>query len=467
LAIARNLTSSRAFDTVITGATLVSAKGRVRLNIGILGSQIAALTEEPLTGRAEIDADGLLAMPGMVDAHVHLMDPGDPTREDFPTGTGAAAAAGVTTIIEHTHARPVVTAADFDEKADYLTSRSRVDFALGAHAIPGRENESRGVWEAGAAFVKAFTCSTHGLEGFDAARLRTLFEHVAGAGGVCLLHCEDESLTADAEKTLHEAGREDPGIVPVWRSREAEVTATSLAALLARLTHVRAVIAHVSHLPIVDLIAEHRAAGADLTVESCPQYFTLMEKEVLDHGAFRKFTPPARARTTADQAALWAALADGRIDYISTDHAPATREQKLDGSIWDVHFGLPGLDTTFSVLLDAAASGHLSYERVVDVYAHSPARIYGLAPRKGSLAVGGDADIVLVDPELKWTVKDADIKSKAAWSPMSGRTLRGRAVRTYLRGRLVAADGRPTGEPGDGLLLRRGAQSQAKDLKQK
>jgi dihydroorotase-like cyclic amidohydrolase len=150
---------------------------------------------------------------------------------------------------------------------------------------------------------------------------------------------------------------------------------------------------------------------------------------------------------------MWAAVADGRIDHLSTDHAPSTRAQKTDGSIWDVHFGLPGLDTTLPFLLDAAASGTISYERIVEVFCESPARVYGLYPRKGRLAVGADADVVLVDPEAGWTVRDQDVLSRAGWSPFAGRTFTGHAVATYLRGRRIAHDGRVVEGPGFGRFI--------------
>jgi dihydroorotase-like cyclic amidohydrolase len=252
---------------------------------------------------------------------------------------------------------------------------------------------------------------------------------VAAAGGTCLVHCEDETLTAAAERELRLAGRVDGGVVPAWRNREAELTAVATTARLARQTGARVVVAHASSLEVLDL------ARPACVVESCPQYLTLLEAEVLDQGALRKFTPPARARTSDDLTAMWEALAGGRIDYVASDHAPSTLAQKREGSIWEAHFGLPGVDTTLSVLLDGAHDGRITYERVVDVYSEAPARIYGLHPRKGTMEVGADADLVLVDPERQWTVRDEDVASKAGWSPYAGRTFTGRAVRTFLRGR--------------------------------
>jgi len=238
-----------------------------------------------------------------------------------------------------------------------------------------------------------------------------------------------------------------------WRTRAAEQTALAITAALARIAGVRAVAAHVSHPEALAVVACERAAGARIAVESCPQYLALLEREVDEHGAFRKFTPPARARDPAELEAMWRALAGGEIDLVSSDHAPATPEQKRDGSIWDVHFGLPGVDTTLSVLLDGAHRGRISYERVVAAYAEAPARTYGLFPAKGSLRPGADADLVLVDPQAPWSVRDEDVLSKAGWSPFAGRTLVGRAVRTYQRGVLAASDGEVVAAPGCGRFV--------------
>ena len=432
-------------DLGIEGGTVVSGGWRSAANVYVAAGRILAVTAERRPARERVDAARLLVMPGMVDAHVHFMDPADPEREDFPTGSAAAARAGVTTIIEHTHGRPVRSFEELREKEEYLRDRSRVDFALGAHAWPGQHHLVGPVWQAGAAFVKAFTCTTHGVPGHDAAALQSLFTAAATAGATCLLHCEDESLTQAAERRLREARRSDGALIPEWRNREAELVAVAVASLLAKRSGARAVVAHASNPEVVEL------AGG-LIVESCPQYLTLLEQEADEKGPFRKFTPPARARDQGELDAMWAALRQGRIDYLSSDHAPSTASQKRDGSIWDVHFGLPGVDTTLPVLLDGAHAGRLTYERLVEVYSEAPARIYGLRG-KGRLHAGADADLVLVDPELAWYVRDEDVLSKAAWSPFAGRTLWGRAVATYLRGRLAALDGKVLAEPGWGRFL--------------
>lgn len=436
------------FELAIRNGTVVTPQGRRRADIGVSGGRITAIgtiAEADHDVDHVVDAAGLLVMPGGVDTHVHLMDPGDPTREDFPTGTAAAAVSGVTTIIEHSHGHPVRTVADLEKKVAYLGDRSYVDFGLGAHAWPGITSEVPELWAAGVAFFKVFTCTTHGIAGHDAGALKAHLAATAEVDAVSLIHCEDESLTAAAEELLREQGREDGAIVSAWRNRDAELVAAAVAALLVRRTGARATVAHVSNPEVASYLQAERARGARITAEGCPQYFLLREAEALEHGALRKFTPPARARSTADEEEMWALLRHGVLTHMSTDHAPSTRAQKADGSIWDVPFGLPGLDSTYAVLLDAAARGSLSYEDIARVYSDEPARIYGLDGRKGRIAVGRDADLLLVDPTATHTLSDETVLSKAGWTPYAGRTMTGRVRRTYLRGRLIAADGSVVG----------------------
>lgn len=430
-------------DLLITGATVVTPEGRRPAQVAITAGRITSVGQARPSAKETVDASGLLLLPGGVDTHVHLMDPGSTEREDFPTGTGAAAAAGVTTIVEHSHGQPVRTAADLRAKVGYLADRSNVDFGLAAHAWPGQVDEVGPLWEAGAAFFKLFTCTTHGVPGHDAAALRQHLQQTARSGAVSLMHCEDESLTEAAEALLREQGRTDAGILLDWRSLDAELVAAAVAALLVRRAGARATIAHVSNPEVAQYVSAERGRGAHLAAESCPQYFLLREDDVFEHGPLRKFTPPARARLDDDEDRMWRLLREGALTHMSSDHAPSTLEQKRAGDIWNVHFGLPGLDSTYPLLLDAVARGHLSYEDVARVYCETPARTYGLWPRKGSLLPGADADLVLVDPAAERTLQDADVLSKAGWTPFAGRRVTGRVVRTYLRGELIAQDGVP------------------------
>src|SRR4051794_15067078 len=233
-------------DLLISGGTVVTPDGRRPANVAVRGEVIDYIGPGRPSARETVDASGLLLLPGGVDTHVHLMDPGSTEREDFPTGTNAAAASGVTTIIEHSHGQPVRTVDDLRGKLAHLEGRSNVDFGLAAHAWPGHAADVPALWEAGVSFFKVFTCTTHGVPGHDAAALKQHLEATALSGAVSLLHCEDESLTGAAERLLREHGRTDNGLLLDWRNRDAELVAAAVAALLVRRTGARATIAHVS-----------------------------------------------------------------------------------------------------------------------------------------------------------------------------------------------------------------------------
>ncbi|HEX9848506.1 MAG TPA: amidohydrolase family protein [Acidimicrobiia bacterium] len=443
-------------DLAIKGGTVVSSDTRARANIYVSDGRVAQVGDADLPAGETVDATGLYVLAGLVDTHVHLMDPGDTEREDFPTGTAAAAAAGVTTVIEHTHSHPLRVVGDLEEKRSHLEGRSNVDFGLAAHVWPDHIDDLPALWHAGVSFFKIFTCTTHGVPGLAGDDLERALTVIASLGAICLVHCEDEAMTAAAEERLRRQGRDDNAVLIEWRSREAELSAVEEVCRLATLTGARVTIAHVSSPEVAGIISRHRARGADIAAEACPQYFALREDEVLTEGPLRKFTPPARARTDADEEAMWSLLHTGALGHVSTDHAPSTRRQKRAG-IWEAPFGLPGLDTTGPFLIDAAIQGRIAFEDVARVYSEAPARRYGLYPRKGHVGVGADADLVLVDPDGSWGVVDSDVISKAGWSPFGGRTLAGRVRACYLAGQLVAADRSPfdrrTGRflPGPGL----------------
>ncbi len=433
----------------IVGATIVTPQGQQQGVLAIREGRIVGLLDEPTGSAARtIDATGLVALPGMVDQHVHFMDPGDTSREDFPHGSGAAVLGGVTSVLEHTHSAPILTVADLDAKVAHLEGRSLVNYGLIAHVFPDSIEHVPALWDAGVAMFKAFTCTTHGVPALLPDDLLRLFRLVAARDARVLVHCEDESITQDAEERLHAELRDDYGVIVEWRAAEAELVAVNMVALLARLTGARVTVAHASQPAVVELAARERTLGARLNVESCPQYFYLDADEVRRHGPTRKFTPPAREQPAPQL--LWDCLRRGQIDIIATDHAPSTLAQKHEHDIWGCHFGLPGVETTLPLLLTAVHDGKLTLEDVARVYSEMPARLWGVFPRKGSLQLGADADIVLVDPEATYTLRNEDIHSKAGWTPYDGMRVTGRPVMTLVHGTIVAESGRIVADPGIG-----------------
>ncbi len=442
-------------DLVVRGATIVSSEGRILGDLLVSKGRIAGIVAPGVgEGREVVDASGLHLLPGGVDTHVHMQDPGLTEREDFITGTGAAAVGGVTTIVEHHRSLPYVLTADIlREKASYLADRALIDYALFGGAHPENVDHLRPMWEAGAAAFKLFTCNLHGAPAVLPDMMSEIFREVASFDGLCLVHAEDEFITRANAESLKADGRKNFRVVPEWRTREAEQVAANTTALLARMTGCRVIIAHASHPQVCDLVNRERALGAKLWIESCPQYFYLSEEEIDQWGPWHKFTPPARDPDSAAQ--MWNRLEAGDIDIVSADHAPATKDDKAKGleDIWDCSFGLPGVETVLPLMLTGVNEGRLSLERFVAARSQVPAQVYGLWPRKGHLGIGADADFVLVDMEAEKVLRDEDVVCKVGWTPFAGRKVKGLPVKTFVRGRLVAEDGKPVGEPGWGEFL--------------
>ena len=442
-------------DLVVRDGGVVSPTGRERCDLlvadGVISGRAPSGQGE---ARQVVDASGLVVLPGGVDPHVHFMDPGLTEREDFPTGTAAAAVGGVTTIVEHHRSLPfVLDHKILREKAAYLSSRSRIDYALFGGGHPDNIDELLPMWRAGAAAFKVFTCNLHGVPAVLPGRMLTLFRRVAEFDGLCLIHAEDEFVTLENEERLRAEGRKDPRVIPEWRSKEAEQVAVNTVALLARMTGCRTIIAHASHPAICDVVERERALGARIMVESCPQYFYLTEDDIETWGPFHKFTPPAR--TQADRDGMWERLEAGHVDMVCADHAPSTREQKETGrtDIWEAPFGVPGVETNLEMMLTGVAEGKVSLERLVSARSEAPAKAYGLYPRKGHLGTGADADIVLVDSSAERVLRDSEVVAKVGWTPFAGRKVRGRAVKTFVRGQLAADDGEAVVEPGHGRFV--------------
>lgn len=446
------------YDTIVRGGTVVTADYAQPATLAVQDGRIAAVLAPGVSVEADrvVDVSGKHVIPGGVDPHVHMMDPGNTESEDFPTGTAAAAAGGVTTVGEHHRTDPtVLSAAVLEDKRDYLLDRARVDFGLLAGGHPENIDEVEALEAAGTLAYKSFTCNVHGVPALLSDHMHDLFSEVARVGGLSMVHPEDERMLNANEERLKAAGT-DGSAIAEWRSKAAEQVAVATTIKIAEQTGVEFWFAHLSHPELVDQVNRAKARGVRVYAETCPQYLYLTREDVANDAPYTTFTPPAREE--ADREELWVRLANGEIDMVNADHAPRTREQKerAGDDVFEVPFGIPGVETVLPLLLDGVDEGKLTLRRVVEVFSTNPARILGLHPRKGDLRVGSDADFVVIDMDRERTLRDEDVVAKCGWTPYDGWTVTGVPETTFVRGEPVVEAGKVVGQAGYGEFVRRG-----------
>jgi allantoinase len=407
------------------------------------------------------DAGDLVVMPGLVDTHVHVNEPGRTEWEGFATATRAAAAGGVTTIVDMplNASPPTTTVAAFEAKASAMEGKLRVDVALTGGVVPGNAGELRGLVDAGCVAFKCFLVHS-GVDDFpdvDEDVLRAAMPILASCGAPLLVHAE---LAGPIDAALARQGNLSDAELRRYvhwlesRPKQAENEAVELVVRLSRACGTRAHVVHLSSADAVLLLRDARDAGVAVSAETCPHYLTLAAEDVPDGATEYKCAPPIRERYNQDL--LWRALADGIVTQVVTDHSPSPASLKCIGSgdfskAWGGIASLElGLGTTWT---EARARG-VGIERIVDWMCTAPARRVGL-DRKGSISPGQDADLVVWDPDAERVVDVQRMEQRHKLTPYAGRQLRGAVHATYLRGRKVYAAGSHVGEP-SGRLLRRG-----------
>ncbi len=443
------------FDLLIRGATVVGAGGQRRSDVGVADGLIAGLGPE-LAGPAseEIDAAGLHLLPGVVDAHVHLNEPGRTDWEGFDTGTRALGAGGATAaVVMPLNAHPpTVTGAAFDEKRRCVERSALVDVALWGGLVPGGVEAMDELAARGVVGFKAFMCSS-GIDDFPAVDDLTLYEGMCRAATLGLpvaVHAESEVITAGLAQRARTAGRTSMRAFLESRPAVAELQAIARAIELAQASGGSLHVVHVSTGRGVALVADARARGIDVTCETCPHYLVLTDEdaEVLGHVA--KCAPPLRRRE--DSEALWHALAEGTLPMVASDHSPAPWAMKRGADAFAAWGGISGCQTMLALLM---SEGHrargLKLALIARVTSHYVARRFRL-PGKGRLEPGADADLVLVDLTASQTLSAGDLHYRHPHSPFVGRTFGVRVTRTFVRGRTVFADGRIVGPPRGRLL---------------
>ncbi|HJS94475.1 MAG TPA: allantoinase AllB [Solirubrobacteraceae bacterium] len=444
------------FDLLIRGATVVGAgAGPGQLDVGVSDGLIAALSPELVDPATEdIDAGGLHLLPGVVDAHVHMNEPGRADWEGFETGTRALAAGGATTAIDmplNAHP-PTVTGAAFDEKRRCLERSALVDVALWGGLVPGGVEAMDELAVRGVTGFKAFMCSS-GIDDFPCVDDLTLYEGMCRAASLGLpvaVHAESEAITAGLARRARAAGRTAMRDFLASRPAVAEVQAIARAIALAQESGCALHVVHVSTGRGVALVADARARGIDVSCETCPHYLVLTEEDAEVLGNVAKCAPPLRPPDEREE--LWHALADGTLPMVASDHSPAPWALKGGQDAFAAWGGISGCQTMLALLL---SEGHRTRGLDLDLLAHASsgyvARRFGLRG-KGRLEPGADADLALVDLGVSDELSPEDLHYRHRHSPFVGRTLSARVVRTVVRGRTVFADGRIVGPPAGRLL---------------
>lgn len=454
------------FDLIVTGGTLVTSGGVRSASIGVVDGRIADVLPPgvPAEAAATIDATGLHILPGVIDTHVHTRHPGVPEREDFLSGTSAAAAGGITTIFEMPISKlPVNSGPSLRERAELLQPTAVVDYALYGGA--GHENLETiaAQAEAGAIAFKTFLQPPpptrldefFGLWCTDEVRLRELMRVVKGTGLRHCFHCEHTATFEALQRQLEAAGRVTGKAHAESRPPVVEDLSVAIVLALAEDLGARVQVVHCSSPRAARMARDARWRGVDATVETCPPYFFFTDEALDRLGPFAKCNPPLR--TEKEARGLRQCLREGLIEVVGTDHSPFLAEDKARGAdnIFLAPPGLAGLEVLVPLMLTAVHRGWIMLEDVAGLLSENAARLFRL-PQKGRLTAGADADLTIVDLGAVWTYDStaALTKSRANMRIYDGVEMHGRVVHTVVRGASVFRDGEVVGRAGHGQFVR-------------
>ena len=464
-------------DLVITGGMIVNPACETEYasqagTLVVEEGRVTALLDpaERPSALQVLDATGMLVLPGAIDPHFHCRAPSFPQRGDFATESRAAAAGGVTTIFEMPISKPGVATTEALIARGALVERDAY-VNIGLYGAPGLldAQEVNGMAQAGAVAFKLFMTEAppgredefEGLIAPDLATIGAALELTRETGLRCAIHCEDQSLI----DFFSARARLSP--VTDWKrhlmSRPAVVETTAIAGVL-QLAHFLQGPIHIVHVSAeasVALVQAAKQEGVPVTAETCPHYLLFTEEILEQVGPYGKINPPMR--TQEDQKALWNGLRSGVFDFIATDHAPFTAEEKEAtwGRILDAPPGHPGVEALVPLLLTWGLDGTFSLERTVELVSTNAARSFGLYPRKGVLRPGADADICVYDPRANTTLEGTSWWTKGAKASRmyQGMPVRGSVHATVVAGQIVFIEGTVVGDPGSGSWLRSSSSS--------
>ncbi|GGL44487.1 allantoinase AllB [Sporolactobacillus putidus] len=447
------------WDYVIKNGHIVTPDKLFQAHIYIKDGKIAAISDQQLEGTAkrETDATGKYVLPGLIDIHVHSRDPGPTYKEDFFHSTQAAAAGGITTVFEMPNTTPPTNNVEnFRRQVANLTSKAHVDFGVWALCLGHLNNEDiPALHEAGAIGFKFFwgyainkktfqltynykPGMNDVIPPFSDGEVYEIFQTVAKTGDVLAIHAEDSSLIQTLTEKVEKSGRRDYDALLEGRPNLAEEITIQMALSFARESDARLHVLHVSTGEGIELVQQAMAKGYPVSAETCPHYLFLSNEDYSKVGPILKVYPPVKYKK--DQERLWKGIADGTITIVSSDHAPHTAEEKA-GDLWSIPAGMCGTETLAPLMLNAVNEGRLSLQKLTALLSENPAKRFGLYPQKGSLAVGTDADLTIVDMNKETTIKAENLHSKSKVTAFDGYPIKGLPIETIVRGETVMKNG--------------------------
>jgi dihydroorotase len=429
-------------DLVIRNAKVVSPEAIIDASVAISGERIVAIGEDRMMppAREVLDAAGLYLLPGAIDSHVHFREPGYTHKEDWETGTAAAACGGVTTVFEMPNTNPPTGTLEALRIKQEAAKKAHVDYGIYGLLDDNNLDLLEPLIDAGVTGFKAFVGNTFGNlpSPTDGALLEGL-EILARRGIRCTIHAENSSIMARRQQRMQAVGRSDVQAHLAARPEVCAIEAVSRMVIFSEWTGARLHIAHKSSSDALSVLRDAKRRGVDITVETCPQYLLLNTNDVLRLGSLLRLNPPIRDEH--HNQLLWDALHEGVIDMIATDHAPHTPEEKLKDNIWEADCGFPGVETQMSIMLTEVNRGRMTLMDYVKWSAVNPAKAWGIYGRKGVIQPGADADIVLVDMKREGVISQGKLHSRSKITPWNSRYVQGYPLHTMVRGRFVMKDG--------------------------
>lgn len=446
------------YDLIIQNGILVLPEGLITGSILVQGGKIVSITTDAVEaeGVSILDARGCYVLPGAIDPHSHLNDPGYTESEDFLTGTRSAAAGGFTTVLEMPISNPIPSSFQLlQQKKEILERKAVVDFGLWGSLIRGNAQELPGIAEFGAVGVKAFLTEDPLYPAVNWGLIVQYMPWLERSGLLFALHCETPEVNDACLAQLIQQQRNAPSDYPDSRPPISELMAVNTFALLARqYPKCRFYLVHASLAQSVELALDARSHGGQIYVETCPNYLTMTQQALAQYGPFAVCNPPLRSPD--QQEALWARMLAGQIDCIGSDHSPFLYQEKRQGEsrIWDAPPGITGIQTCYPLLFQEAVQKRgMDVRQFAAVTSTNTAKIFGLYPEKGSLTVGTDADITVIDPRASWTVTREQLFYKEPWSPFIGWTLTCKVAGTIVRGQVVYDGADICAQPGFGRFI--------------